>query len=456
MREHASRTQRPMVAIVGRPNVGKSTLFNRLIQRRVAITQNTPGITRDRIHADAEWQGNYFTLIDTGGLMPGLEDGFTAAIDRQVMAALAEADAIVLVVDGRQGVNPVDVELAQTIRRLGKPVLLAVNKIDHPSIHGLVHEFHRLGIGEPWPVSAEHGTGTGDLLDAVVGVLPEAPAEDFPADSESQDPISDDLCRVAVLGRPNVGKSSLVNSLLGNERVIVSDLPGTTRDAVDVYWESSEGRFILVDTAGMRRRSRVSDSVEFYSSTRALSALRRADVGLLVIEATGPVNEQDKRLADAIDESGRAAVVVVNKWDLVESSDEAADEFRRRLYLDMPFLSYAPIIFTSALTGRSVTQLPGLIRKVAERHKAEIGTGALNRAVADAVERNQPPSVKGKRLRIRYATQVNRQPPTFLLFVNDASLVTATWRRYLERRLRERFDFSGTPIRLVLRRGSAS
>ncbi|HLS88507.1 MAG TPA: ribosome biogenesis GTPase Der [Sphingobacteriaceae bacterium] len=473
----ANASTLPVVAIVGRPNVGKSTLFNRIIQQRHAIVQKTPGVTRDRIYAEAEWQGRSFLLVDTGGLVPGGEDPFSSAINRQVEAALAEAHVIIFVVDGRQGLLPHDMELAQWLHRQGKPVIVAVNKVDHPSHQDAVQEFYSLGFGHLLGISAEHGSGTGDLLDAVIALFPpgmgegpEAPEgeaefhwadddEDL-EDEEGEEPVYDGQegpagpIRVAVLGRPNVGKSSLLNRLLGQDRFIVSPIAGTTRDAADVRWTHPDaGEFVFVDTAGMRRRSRIKDSIEYYSTLRALAALRRADLALLVLDARELFTDQDKTIAAEIDRRGRGAIIVVNKWDLAPE-DADPDEVREQIYKDAPFFAYAPVVTTSALTGQGVDRLPGLMQAVAAGHRQTISTAALNRVLGEAVFDNQPPAVKGRRLKIRYATQTRRQPPTFTLFVNDPRLADPTYLRYLERRLREAFDLTGTPIRLRLRSSS--
>lgn len=449
-----AKSRLPKVAIVGRPNVGKSTLFNRLIRRRQAIVQDLPGITRDRIYADSEWMGRSFTLVDTGGLLPREEEGFARAVNRQVYEAIKQASVVLFVVDGRQGPTPLDEDLAPILRRAGVPVLLAVNKIDHPKHFPTVQEFYALGMGEPFGVSAEHGSGTGDLLDAIVDALPDA--GEIPGDAGEGGPEEalgsrNNPIRVAVLGRPNVGKSSLVNRLLGDERVIVSDIPGTTRDAIDTPLVIDGRHFSLIDTAGLRRKSRVKDPVEFYSTVRAMNALNRAHLAILLLDSTEMVTEQDKNIGVRIEEAGRGVIVAVNKWDLAPEGDDAVEHARWQIARQMPNLHFAPVHFISALTGRGVSRLPGAMVKVAERHGARIATGALNRAISDAVFANQPPAVGTRRLKIRYATQVKTHPPTFLLFVNDPKLAPPAYRRYLERRLREALDLEGTPVRFVLR-----
>ena len=437
-----------VVAIVGRPNVGKSTLFNRLVQRRIAIVQDEPGVTRDRLYADVEWRGRRFQLVDTGGLLPDAEEAFAAAVAQQVDAAIREAAVVVLVVDAREGPTPVDEAIADRLRRAGKPVLVAANKVDHGELLPLAHAFHHLGLGEPIAVSAEHGLGTGDLLDAVVERLPEPEGE--PTGEETGDEAEEGI-RVVILGRPNVGKSSLLNRILGDERVIVSEVPGTTRDAVDAVWESEEGRFVFIDTAGLRRRSRVREPVEFYSTVRARRALERADVALVLFDATELLTEQDRRIVGLAEEAGRALLLAVNKWDLVDADDKTADAVRSLIRHRLPQVDFAPVTFISALTGRGVGRLPALIRSVYEAYRREIAPGPLNRVIQEAVDRYHPPAVKGRRLRIRYATQVRTGPPTFLIFVNDPRLLVESYRRYLENRLREAFPLEGTPIRLVFR-----
>ncbi|HEX6988000.1 MAG TPA: ribosome biogenesis GTPase Der, partial [Bacillota bacterium] len=389
-----------VVAVVGRPNVGKSTLFNRLAGRRIAIVQDQPGITRDRIYTDAEWRGRRFTLVDTGGLVPGAEEGFPAAIAQQVDIAVDEAAVIVLVVDARAGVTPVDTAVADRLRRAGKPVVVCANKIDDGGLLHLAHAFHSLGLGDPVPVSAEHGLGTGDLLDRIVALLPGpggeagaagAGAEAADAGGGAEVPG----IRVVVLGRPNVGKSSLVNRLLGDERVIVSDIPGTTRDAVDVVWASGEDRFVFIDTAGLRRQARVSEPVEYYGTVRARRALERADVALVLMDAGELLTEQDRRIVGLAEDAGRGLAIVVNKWDLVDAEPGTAERVRERIRARLPQVDYAPVVFTSALTGRGVGRLPGVIRSVYDAYTRDVGTGLLNRVLRDAVDRHQPPSVKG-------------------------------------------------------------
>lgn len=432
-----------LVAIVGRPNVGKSTLFNRLIQKRLAIVQNIPGITRDRLYAEAEWQGRGFRLVDTGGMNPEASGGIEGQVRWQAEVAVAEADLILFVVDVREGLTHTDEEAARFLRKAGKPVILVANKVDHPSVHPRAYEFYALGFGEPVPVSAEHGMNTGDLLDLVVSQLP----------PEAAETTSPDALPVAVVGRPNVGKSSLVNRLLGEERMIVSETPGTTRDAVDIMVNTDWGPMTFIDTAGMRRRARIEAAVEHYSVLRALRAVDRAEVVLLILDATQPVAEQDQRVAGYVRDSGKAAIILANKWDLMTGEEGVAEEYlagvRERLY----FLHYAPIQLVSALTGRRLSQIAETIQHVAARHASEVPTPALNRLVRDAQEIHPPPTRKGKQFKIYYATQVRKRPPSFVFFVNNPNLLHYSYERFLENTLRERYDFTGTPLRLFFREG---
>ena len=379
--------------------------------------------------------------MDTGGLLPGSDEGFAPAIAQQVEAAIAEADLILLLVDARAGVAPADEQIAERLRRARKPVLLVANKIDDPALLPLAAPFYRLGLGDPLPVSAEHGLGTGDLLDAIVARLPDDGAHD----------TTDDRIRVAVVGRPNVGKSSLINRLLGDERVIVSDVPGTTRDAVDVPWDSPAGRFVFIDTAGMRRRARVSAGVEYFSVVRARRALQRADVAAVVFDVAEAVTDQDKRIAGLAADAGRALVLVLNKWDLL-TAESPRDAVLAAFRSALPRLAFAPLLPVSARTGRGVERLPSLLRAVYEAYQTRIPTARLNRVIGEAVDRHHPPSIKGRRLRIHYATQVGSGPPTFALFVNDPQLMTPSYTRYLENRLRETFPLEGTPVRWQVRR----
>lgn len=462
-----------MVAIVGRPNVGKSTLFNRLAGGRRAIVGERPGITRDRLYAEASWRGRAFTLVDTGGLSDGeLEElgpaEIRAAAARQTMAAVGEADAVLLVVDGQEGLQPDDAEVADLVRRSGKPALLVVNKTEGPRARAAAGEFFALGLGEPLPVSALHGVGTGDLLDRLLDVLPgglrPSPSPAQGRRSPAAKPQSggtaaaahagpgDGIIRVCLAGRPNVGKSSLVNRLVGLERVTVSNVPGTTRDAVDVTWLAEGREFVLVDTAGLRRRARRADAVEHWSAARAERAMDQADVVLVVIDATEPATDQDKRVAGYAHERGRGLILLVNKWDLVERGPRTADEYARLIRREMPFVSYAPILFVSALTGQRLGRLPAEIVRVAANHARWVDELELARVVEEAVLVQAPPGRGHRQLRVQRVRQTGVRPPTFTFTVNDPELVRDSYVRYLERRLREAFDFAGTPLRLRFRR----
>lgn len=449
----------PLVVIVGRPNVGKSTLFNRIAGRRQAIVEDTPGVTRDRIEARVEWGGRVFTLADTGGFdEPGTHlDGratgqgvIATAVREQVARMVREADLILLVVDGKVGLQPGDEALADMLRKTGRPVILVVNKIDSERMEDRVYEFFRLGLGEPLSVSAEHGRNVGDLLDMVLEKLPETLA----GRQENESPLPPDeapsITRVCVVGRPNVGKSSLINQLIDDQRVIVSEIPGTTRDAVDVLWRADSHEFLLIDTAGLRRKSRIGTSVEYYSSLRTVRSIERADVALIVIDGTGPVTEQDKKVAGLVHERGKASIILVNKWDAAPAGVQQS-EYEEDIRYRMSFMDYAPVLFVSARTGLNLRFLPDLIARVAANHSFRAGTDDVNRVIHDAQAMHAPPGRKGRHLKIYYATQAAVKPPTFVLFVNDPELVHQSYERYLENRLREAFDFSGTPVRFLYR-----
>ncbi len=440
---------KPIVAVVGRPNVGKSTLFNKLIGRRLSIVQDTPGVTRDRIFADCEWCGRTFCLTDTGGIEPRVSDGILAGMRRQAQAAIDQADVIVLVVDLTAGVTANDADVAAMLKKSGKPLVLCVNKCDSVGAPPPeFYEFYNLGLGDPIAVSSIHGTGTGDLLDAVLAFLP--PETD--GTEEENDPI-----RVAVIGKPNAGKSSLVNAITGEERMLVSDMAGTTRDAVDSPVHNAYGDFIFIDTAGLRRKSRVDDAVEKYSVLRAGMAVERADVCVILIDGTEGFTEQDSKVAGLAHEQGKACIIAVNKWDAVEKDSYTMDAMRKKLTEAFSFMSYAPIIFISAKTGQRLDTLFSKIVSVAQNHAQRVSTGMLNDMLADATARVQPPTDKGKRLRIYYMTQASIKPPTFVCFVNRADLFHFSYQRYLENQLREAFGLEGTPIRLVIReRGDRS
>lgn len=432
---------KPVVAIVGRPNVGKSTLFNRITGARVAIVEDTPGVTRDRLYHDADWRGRQFTLVDTGGIAARSDDPLVVQVRRQAETALEEADVILFVVDARTGLTADDDEVAELLRRSGRPVILVANKVEDFSDPTLIHEFYRLGLGDPLPISAIHGLNIGDLLDRIVDLLPESAAE--------EDGMA---LKVAVVGRPNVGKSSIVNRLLGEERVIVSELPGTTRDAIDTYIRQGEREYILIDTAGMRRKSRIADPTEHYSVLRALKAVERADVVLVVLDGTEGVTEQDKKIAGYGHEQGKASIIIVNKWDLVPKDDKTMARYEEMIREELSFMSYAPILFISALTGQRVGRILPAIDAVGAEASRHVATSTLNSIVQDAVMLTPPPAVKGQAVKIFYATQVKVNPPTFIFFCNRPEDVHFSYQRYLENQLRQAFGFEGTPLRLLFRR----
>jgi len=430
---------KPIVAIVGRPNVGKSTLFNRLLGERVAIVEDRPGITRDRVYGHTEWNRREFTVIDTGGLGLGNEDPFGQDIQQQAEVAIEEADLILFLVDARAGLTAGDEQVAEVFRRSGRPIILVANKADNERREADTHEFYRLGLDEIFSISAHSGRGVADLLDEVARRLP-------PADPEPED---DDRVKVAIVGRPNVGKSSLLNALLGEERVIVSPVAGTTRDAVDVPFEFKEHRFTLIDTAGIRRKGQIQGSIEYYMVLRAERAIERADVAVLVVDAAFGLVDGDKRVGGVANEAGKACVIFVNKWDLV--SGRSPKEFSQAVRTEMPFFSYAPIVVGSAEEGRSMDDLLDTCVDAANNHAMRVSTSELNRVVREAAER-RPYSRRGKEFKIYYATQVAVKPPTIALFVNDPDLVHETYMRYIENQLRATFGFSGTPIRLLTRK----
>jgi ribosome-associated GTPase EngA len=434
---------RPVVAIVGRPNVGKSTLFNRIAGGLVAIVENRPGVTRDRLYRNTEWLGRKFTLIDTGGIEFKEEStSIPAQMRRQAEIAIEEADVIVLVVDGRMRPTIDDELITQTLRRSGKPVVLAANKIENfDKIDSQLYEYYSLGIGEPVPISAVHGMNTGDLLDMVISYFPAGEEEEY-------DP---DIIRIAVVGRPNVGKSSLVNILLGKERVIVSNVPGTTRDAIDTPFEHEGKHYVLIDTAGMRRKGRIEELTEQYSVIRSLRAVDRSDVVLLLLDAPEGVTEQDKKIAGYVHEAGKGIIITINKWDLIEKDDKTMKKFDRQIREELGFMKYAPTIYISALTGQRVSKIIELVDFVAEQNSTRLSTSILNTLLREWVHINPPPTDKGRRLKILYITQAGVKPPTFVLFVNDPELLHFSYRRYLENQIREHFGFEGSPIRMVIR-----
>lgn len=434
----------PVVAIVGRPNVGKSTLFNRLAQTRTAIVEKEPGVTRDRIYAKVHWLNRTFTLIDTGGIIMESRDKIEESIKNQARLAIEGADLILLVVDARQGLTSLDVEVAEMLRKTKKPVLVVANKVDEGKLEGQAVDFYSLGLGEPFPVSAAHGLNTGDLLDYIVESLPEITPE--------EEELEEEIMKVAVAGRPNVGKSSLINRLLDEERMIVTDIPGTTRDSVDSFLEREGDKFLFMDTAGIRRKSRVKAPVEYYSVLRSFRAMERADVVILLLDAREMVTDQDKRIAGFAHEKGKGIIIAVNKWDLVEKEDKTYNRYKDKVRQELVFLDYAPLLFISARTGQRVLKLLDLIKVVFENSSRRIPTGILNSLIREAVGVSPPPTIKGKALKIYYITQTGEKPPTFIIFVNNPELLHFSYKRYLENQLREAFDFQGTPVRIITRK----
>ena len=434
---------KPLVAIVGRPNVGKSMLFNKLTGRRTSIVEDTPGVTRDRIYGDCEWCGRKFSLVDTGGIEPGTENDMLKFMRRQAEIGILLADCIIMVVDVRSGVTAADMDVATMLRKSGKPVALAVNKCDSVGpTNPDVYEFYSLGIGDLFETSAVHGHGTGDLLDWCLAQFPE----------ETEEEEETDVVSVAIVGKPNVGKSSLLNRILGEERVIVSNVAGTTRDAIDCYFENETGKYCFIDTAGMRRKSKVDDAIEKFSNLRSIGAIERSDVCLILIDANEGVTEQDTKIAGLVHEAGKAAIIVVNKWDAVEDKQtntmrDKEAEIRR----DLSYMTYAPVVFLSALTGQRVDKLFEVIREVYKQNTSRVTTGALNSVLAEATARVQPPTDKGRRLKIYYMTQAGTKPPHFVIFCNDARLFHFSYQRYLENQIREVFGLQGTPIRITIR-----
>ena len=433
---------KPLVAIVGRPNVGKSMLFNKLTGKRLSIVEDTPGVTRDRLYAQAEWRGRTFDLVDTGGIEPGTDDQILSFMREQAEIAIASATVIVFVCDIRTGMTAADQDVAGMLQRSRKPVVLAVNKMDSTGhTDPDMYEFYNLGLGDPMPVSAVHGHGTGDLLDACFEFFP-------PEDQEEEE---DDVVKVAIIGKPNVGKSSLVNRILGQERVIVSDVAGTTRDAVDSYLEKDGQKYLIIDTAGMRKKSKVDDRVEKFSVLRATMAIERSDVGVIMIDAQEGVTEQDTKVAGLAHEAGKACVIVVNKWDAIEKDGKTMQRMEEDVRRDLSYMTYAPVLFISALTGQRVDRLFGLIDNVVNQAAMRIPTGVLNQVLNDAQARVQPPTDKGKRLKIYYMTQIGVKPPHFVIFCNDAKLFHFSYQRYLENQIRATFGLTGTPVRITIR-----
>ncbi len=425
-----------IVAVVGRPNVGKSTLFNRIIGKRISIVDDKPGVTRDRIYGEAEWNGKKFTLVDTGGVEPASKDIILSQMKRQADFAIETANLILFMVDGKEGLTPTDLDVAQILRRSGKPALLVVNKVDNYTNTAYDYEFYKLGFGDPIFISAVHGLAIGDLLDKVTDYIeePHILSED------------DDIIKVAIIGKPNVGKSSLINAILGEERVIVSDIPGTTRDAIDSYFEVDGKKMLFIDTAGLRKKSRISEDVEYYSTVRALGAIDRADVVLMVLDASQNISEQDKRIAGIAHEAGKAVIIIVNKWDLIDKDSHTTDEFSKKIKNELAFMQYAPIVYVSAKTGQRVGRILELTNFVMDNYTFRVKTSLLNELVREATAVSEPPSIKGKKLKIFYATQTGIKPPTFIFFVNDIKLFHFSYARYLENTLRQTFGFEGTPI----------
>ncbi len=438
--------RKPVVAIVGRPNVGKSTFVNRLIGNRQSIVDDLPGVTRDRIYFDVEWLGKPFTVIDTGGIIPGDEDDIMVSIYDQAQIACNEADRIVFIVDGKEGINPIDYDIANILRQSGKPIFLAVNKIDSYNASLMTADFYSLALGDPVGMSALHGSGgVGDLLDLVT--------EGFSSSEEDEE--EDKTIKIAIVGRPNAGKSSIVNSLLGEKRVIVSDVSGTTRDSIDSRLTFEGQEFIIIDTAGIRKKAKVTYGVEKFAVDRAIKSIRECDVALLVIDATEGISDQDKKIASIITEAGKGMIIAINKWDLIENKkSNTINKFEKELVNEIPFLDYVPKIYVSALTHQRLNQIFTKTNEVYEQSTKRVSTGLLNKVINEAYVMNPPQSVKNKRLRILYTTQVGVQPPTFVLFANNATLMKDHYKRYIENKLREAFGFFGTPIRISLRERS--
>ena len=432
---------KPTVAIVGRPNVGKSTFFNYIAGKRISIVQDEPGVTRDRVYADATWKGRSFTLIDTGGIEPESEDIIVSQMREQANIAINIADVIVFLTDMKQGVTATDEEISLMLKRSKKPVVLVCNKADNfGKTADDIYEFYNLGLGTPYPVSSVNALGIGDVLDAIY--------ENFP---ETEDEEDGSVIKVAVIGKPNVGKSSLINKILGENRVIVSDIAGTTRDAIDSEFENEFGKYVFIDTAGIRRKSKVEEQIEKYSVMRSLLAVERADVCLLMIDANEGVTEQDKKIAGEAHEAGKASIIVINKWDAYEKDEHTMEQYKKEVYEQLAYLSYAPIIFISAKTGQRVNQLFELINKVANQNAMRVSTSVLNQVLNEAIAIVQPPTDKGKRLKIFYMTQASTKPPTFVVFVNDKKLFHFSYERYLVNQIRKEFTLTGTPVRIIVR-----
>ncbi|EFD05073.1 ribosome biogenesis GTPase Der [Peptostreptococcus anaerobius] len=429
---------RPIVAIVGRPNVGKSTLFNKLTGTKISIVEDTPGVTRDRIFGEVEWLNKYFTIIDTGGIEPESDDIIISQMRNQAMLAVDMAHVILFVVDGKGGLTAADREVADILRKTNKPVLLVVNKIDSKSQWDNVYDFYELGLDVPFAVSGANAIGLGDLLDEIVKNFPDGLNTEY----------DEDVIKVAITGKPNAGKSSILNNILGEERVIVSPIAGTTRDAIDTYFEQGDNKFLLIDTAGIRRRSKVYENVERFSVIRSMSAVDRADVVLIVIDATEGVTEQDTKIAGIAHDEGKACIFVVNKWDLVEKDNKTMGNYKMSIREKFPFMAYAPIVFVSAVTNQRIAKILETVVYVSSEQNKRVSTSVLNQVIAEAVMLNQPPSDKGRRLKIYYGTQTGVKPPTFTLFINDKELTHFSYTRYIENRMRENFGYEGTSIRI--------
>ena len=433
---------KPIVAIIGKPNVGKSTFFNYLAGSRISIVQDTPGVTRDRVYADTNWRGRNFTLIDTGGIEPDSEDIILSQMREQANLAIQMADVIIFLTDIRQGVTAADKEIALMLKKSGKPIVLVCNKADNfEKERQEIYEFYNLGIGEPFPISATNAIGIGDVLDEIY--------EKFPPKQEGEE--DDDIIKVAVIGKPNVGKSSLINKILGQNRAIVSNIAGTTRDAIDTPFENEMGKYILIDTAGVRKKSKVTESIEKFSIMRTLLAIERADVCLMMIDAEEGVTDQDAKIAGEAHEAGKGIIIVVNKWDAIEKENGTLENYRKKIYEKLSYLSYAPVIFISAKTGQRVPKLFELINQVAEENSKRISTSVLNQVINEAIAMVQPPTDKGKRLKIFYGTQASTKPPTFVIFVNNKELFHFSYERYLVNQFRKEFGLQGTPVRIMVR-----